>query len=330
MRYLDKIERYIPPILRESMKKYIVDSSLFHMLYEKHVRKQIRNLQQRFRPSIIYIETTNACNANCVMCIRKEMTRPVGFMGMNLYRKIIDECARWNIKEVRLHNVGEPLLDRLLVEKITYAKKKQIPKVVFYTNGSLLTPELCKEIILAGIDKVYISFDAANKSTYEAIRKGLKFEQVCNGIESLLDVRNRMNLGYPEVHIAYTCMESNRKEIRPFKLKWGKLVDSIHYCDVCDWATQKEINSKIYRFNRRWPCVYLWKAMFIHWNGDAAICCLDFDGKVILGNVRDTALEKIWTNTKYQNMRRLHLDNNLTTIPVCNKCVSNRLWSQCD
>lgn len=330
LRYIDIIGKFVPCMFRELIKKYILDFPLFHSIYKEYVKKEISRLGGNFIPNIVYIEITNSCNAKCVMCVRKEMTRPIGFMGMELYKKIVNECAAWNIHEIRLHNIGEPLLDKTLVEKIAYAKKKGIPKVVFYTNGSLLNPELCKEIILAGIDEIFVSFDAATKHTYETIRKGLKFEHVSDGIKSLLDARNNMKLGSPKIHIAYTCMDLNRKEIRPFKLKWESLVDSVYFCDICDWATQKEMDSKIYRFNRKWPCVYLWKAMFIHWNGDVVICCLDFNRKVVFGNAGNETLEKIWTNNKYQHVRKLHLDNTLTTIPICDKCTSNRLWSQYD
>jgi hypothetical protein len=40
---------------------------------------------------------------------------------------------------VRVHNYGEPFLDRELVEKVRYAKQKGIAEVGMISNGSLIT-----------------------------------------------------------------------------------------------------------------------------------------------------------------------------------------------
>jgi len=329
--YLNRLITITPYTFRSIIKKYLLGQSLFYYLYNLYIKKvEIKKFKKEFKPKVVYIEITNCCNADCIMCVRKEMTRKIGFMDLELYKKIIDECAVWNVNEIRLHNIGEPLLDKFLVERIVYAKKKKIPKIVFYTNGSLLNPSLSKEIILAGIDEIFISLDATNKHTFEKIRKGLKYEQVLDGIQSLLAIKSRRNLVSPKIFLAYTCMDLNRKEINSFKLKWQNLVDNIYFCDICDWGGQKIIHSNIYHFKRKWPCVYLWKTMFILWNGDAVPCCLDFDGKIKLGNAKEESIPKIWINDKYQNIRRSHLNHLLDSIPLCKHCTSNRLWSQYD
>src|SRR5262245_62831491 len=74
-------------------------------------------------PEIVQIESTNICNAKCVFCPRDEMLRRQGVMDMALYRKIVDECATLGITHVRVHNYGEPFIDRLLVEQVRYAKE---------------------------------------------------------------------------------------------------------------------------------------------------------------------------------------------------------------
>jgi len=73
-------------------------------------------------PDIVQIESTNLCNAKCVFCPRDEMHRRQGVMDFELYRKVVDECAALGITHVRVHNYGEPFLDKTLVEKVRYAK----------------------------------------------------------------------------------------------------------------------------------------------------------------------------------------------------------------
>ena len=67
-------------------------------------------------PDIVQIESTNLCNAKCVFCPRDEMHRRQGVMEMDLFRKIADECAALGITHIRVHNYGEPFLDKQLVE----------------------------------------------------------------------------------------------------------------------------------------------------------------------------------------------------------------------
>ncbi len=63
-------------------------------------------------PRVVRLETTNACNARCVICPHRQMRRPMVAMQSDLYARLIDECAVAGCREVHLHNFGEPLLDQ--------------------------------------------------------------------------------------------------------------------------------------------------------------------------------------------------------------------------
>src|SRR5215204_6798051 len=101
-------------------------------------------------PEIVQIESTNICNAKCVFCPRDEMHRRQGIMSLDLFRKIVDECVELGITHVRVHNYGEPFVDRKLVEKVRYAKQKGIKEVGMISNGSLITEQVAKGMIDAG------------------------------------------------------------------------------------------------------------------------------------------------------------------------------------
>ena len=118
-------------------------------------------------PEIVQIESTNICNARCVFCPRDDMERRQGIMDMALFRKVADECAALGIEHVRMHNYGEPFVDRQLVEKVRYAKQAGIPQVGMISNGSLITETAAKGMIDAGLDAINISVDASGKETFE-------------------------------------------------------------------------------------------------------------------------------------------------------------------
>src|SRR6476620_8262907 len=129
-------------------------------------------------PEIVQIESTNICNAKCVFCPRDEMHRRQGVMDFDLFRKVVDECAALGITHVRVHNYGEPFLDRELVEKVRYAKHKGIAEVGMISNGSLITEDIARGMIDAGLDAINISVDAAGKEVFEETRLNLDYDTV--------------------------------------------------------------------------------------------------------------------------------------------------------
>nr|MDP9323745.1 radical SAM protein [Acidobacteriota bacterium] len=125
-------------------------------------------------PEIVQIESTNICNAKCVFCPRDDMHRRQGIMSVDLFRKIVDECVELGITHVRMHNYGEAFIDKKLVEKVRYAKQQGIKEVGMISNGSLITDQIARGMIDAGLDAINISVDASGKEVFESTRIGLK------------------------------------------------------------------------------------------------------------------------------------------------------------
>ncbi|MEJ2745807.1 MAG: radical SAM protein, partial [bacterium] len=149
-------------------------------IYRFLLHRQIEAVRARNGPFplVVAAENSNICNAGCVMCPYPAMRRRKGFMEMALFRKIVDECAKHPGVELRLSGFGEPLLDKKLVERIAYAKRKGIEKVQLTTNASLLDKEMSLAIVNSGLDEIMFSVDGYNKESYERIRTGLSFYEV--------------------------------------------------------------------------------------------------------------------------------------------------------
>ncbi|MDO8303978.1 MAG: SPASM domain-containing protein, partial [Sedimentisphaerales bacterium] len=76
------------------------------------------------------------------------------------------------------------------------------------------------------------------------------------------------------------------------------------------------------------PCRYLWEGLFVYWNGDVGVCCEDNAARrIVIGNVADQCLEKIWAGEKMKNLRKLHLNGNRHLHAICGKqCSYNTAW----
>ena len=291
-------------------------------ILSKMVVKPFEWLYKDFPPTV-RVETTNLCNARCITCPRDEMTRQLGVMDMDLYEKIIHECAKNHIGSIHLHNFGEPLMDNNLAHRIKMAKEVGIHRVKIFSNGSLLTSEKALELIESGLDEIKISIDGHTKETFEKIRKRLSYDVVVDNISSIIRLREKNNRKTPKVVLNFVRTEKNIQEEKAFVRRWSGEVDKVSIDKAHNWGVNHFIplkNSKIHK-----PCLRVWNTFTILWNGDVALCCLDYDGQVILGNVEKEDITQIWHGERLKEIRECHVHADLENIPICRDCSKARL-----
>jgi radical SAM protein with 4Fe4S-binding SPASM domain len=263
-------------------------------------------------PDIVQIESTNLCNAKCVFCPRDEMHRRQGVMDFELFTKIVDECAALGITHVRVHNYGEPFLDRQLVEKVRYAKSKGIAEVGMISNGSLITEEIARGMIDAGLDAINISVDAAGKDTFERTRLNLKYDDVIGNIRTLARLRAESGKRRPKLILSFVRQDNSADE-QAFIKEWSQIADKVHITDLHNWAGTLNARSDV-----RYPCYRLWLTFTVLWDGRVSLCCADFDGRHILGDLRTQTIAQVWNSPAYRAVRKQHLDDGGPEI--CRSC----------
>lgn len=332
----DKIKEYLYSRLKSSIfiRKTIKQSKLSNLyLAQIFLNKRIENINNnlpKFPPKLI-IENTNICNAACVMCPYKKMTRKKGVMSFELFKKIIDEySSSTHTKRLQMNNMGEPLIDPLIVRKIKYAKEKGIEQVFFFTNGSLLDKQLTEKLIDSGLDYMIISLDGITKETYEKVRKNLKFEEVINNIENFMILRRERRADRPKIELHITLLNENRSDEKEFVKKMKNMADYVSVTYAHDWAGQQEAKNIEYIQKSHQlklaPCSNLWSELTILWDGRVALCCIDYEGKVILGDVNRESLQNIWKCEKLRMIREYHLKRQFDQIELCKKC-SEHIWA---
>jgi len=263
-------------------------------------------------PDIVQIESTNLCNAKCVFCPRDDMHRRQGVMEMDLFQKIVDECATLGITHVRVHNYGEPFLDKQLVEKVRYAKGRGIREVGMISNGSLITEELAQGMIDAGLDAINISVDASGKEVFESTRLNLEYDVVIRNVETLVRLRNAAGKRRPKLILSFV-RQNNSADEQQFIEHWRKVADKIHITDLHNWAGTLNATSDV-----NFPCYRMWQTFTVLWDGRVSLCCADFDGRHILGDLRTQSIAQVWNGPAYLEVRRQHLESGGPEI--CRSC----------
>ena len=142
-------------------------------------RRAKRASSVNFLPVQLDVEPVSRCNFHCTMCTVSDWPKyqRAADMSFEDFKNVLDQ--NYGVLELKLQGLGEPLLARdSLFEMIRYARKRHI-WVRTTTNGSLLhLKDNYKKLIDSGINEIQISFDGASKETFEAIRRGSKFEKV--------------------------------------------------------------------------------------------------------------------------------------------------------
>ena len=283
-------------------------------------------------PLNLDIESTSFCNLKCPMCYRtlvdfdSKHSDRLGFMDLGLYKKIIDEGAKYGLYAIKLNYTGEPLLHKQLPEMIEYAKKNGVVDVQFNTNGVLLRGDLAERVLDAGVDRIIISFDSIKKERYEQIRVGAVFEEVVRNVEDFVSLRNKKGMKKPCVRISMVKMKENLDEVDEFYRFWKERVDLVTFVNYVNYLGEdkeadKRYIAKIDNQDDDFICAQLWQRMFIIWDGTITPCCGDLDISLKLGNAKTDSIYNIWHSGEYQQMRKWHWEGNYRKMAICNKCT---------
>lgn len=282
-----------------------------------------RRFTRSFIPKVLYLETTNHCNAHCIMCPHDKMTRPRGQMPWALFTKIIDECATFEGRGLRifLHKDGEPLLDPLLFDRIRYVKQKLgRSRVHFNTNASLLDAAKAEQILQSPLDSMVLSVDGASPETYGKIRVGLQYEIVKANIEQFFE-KKRARPSQLEVIMQMVVGRENHHEVKRYRELWEGRADRIVFKPMHNFLVQgTALHGGAAGNVQRQRCSMPFHVMLIYANGDVGLCCWDFDNIARLGNVRESDLLAVYNQPGFAAIRRAMRAGDCAMVRPCNMC----------
>jgi len=297
----------------------------------KYIYYKLNRIKLPFYPDRMYLELTNNCNFQCVMCPngRGLMKRKKGFMDYELFERIVDEMAP-HVQTIVLHIWGESLLHPKIFDMIKYCQKYNV-KTELSTNTSLLNEIVTRKILDSGLDTIYLCVDGVTKKTYEQVRKTGDYEKAVKNVEDFLRLKKETKNKKPFINLQIIIMEETKDEIEKFKKQWSvEGVDKINLKPLDTWGGQiPDINNlgirSIEKPMKRFHCPNLWYHAHIYWDGTLVCCDRDFDAKYPLGRV-DEGVMKAWNGPEMSELRKKHIIQNLGDVPSCSNCNEWRWW----
>jgi len=290
---------------------------------------KLKEAKLSYMPLRIWLEPTNHCNLKCIMCPNHNLSKnEKGYMDFSLYTKIIDELTKFD-PIIYLHHRGESLLHPAFFSMAKYAKDRNL-FLILHTNGTLLNEKKAYQLIDSGIDRVIFSFDGFKKETYEKIRINGNFDKTLANIIQFLIIKKKTGTKKP--YVALEIINFSRKNNPQDEVEKKKFLDKfkglplnkIQKRNLHNWGGEFTLKK-----GKKFPlssCPFPWISLVILWDGNVLPCTQDFYGKLVLGNVSNDSLEKIWNNEKMIRLRKEMIDPKNINIDICKNC--DRLWRE--
>jgi AdoMet-dependent heme synthase len=177
---------------------------------------------QAQKARLVFWEVTKGCNLRCIHCRASatELSSPSD-LSTKTALGIIDQIAA-AANPILVLSGGEPLYRSDIFQLARYATGKGL-RVALATNGTLVTKEVARMIVDAGVKRVSISLDGADAETHDSFR-GIPgaFDAAVQGL------RNLRSLGM-SVQINMTIARHNAHQLpEVFDLAKSVGADALH------------------------------------------------------------------------------------------------------
>lgn len=290
-------------------------------------RKPLQELLPLNKPLGLCIDACDVCNFKCDFCFQKYRNIEGKVLSKELFAKIVDDMKEFDepFKTVHLYNFGEPLINGDIAAFVKMLKENGVAEITqITTNGSLLTQQMSKELIEAGLDRITFSIYGLSDAEYQKFSSAqVSFSKLLDNISYFYGIK-----GECKVHVKIAGDYFNEEQYEEF-LNIFKNITDTYYIDNAvnfwpDLVTVKHTENKhIYGMlnnEKNKICPQPFYQMVIHSDGIVSPCCVDYDKKIIVGDINKESLKEIWSGKEYQRLRKKILQGDLKDELRCKNC----------
>ena len=250
------------------------------------------------------LELTNHCNLKCSFCPTGNglLARPKGFMEPEVFRRAL--AGAGPLEFTLLFQWGESLLHP---EFGTLAREAAAhgTRTLVTTNGTLLDERRTDLLLDAGLDRVTVSVDGDAES--HATIRGVPLARTEAGLDRLLSERDRRGID-TAIDVSMVVSPETEHAAADFQARYRDRVDRVQTIPL---LTQGE---------RRTRCREPWRGgLVVLQDGRVTVCCVDHDGELAFGDVREQSLRELWNGRAMQDLRARHVSGDLPDI--CASCT---------
>lgn len=271
-----------------------------------------------------YLEITNICNLDCLFC--PKTARAPRRLTIDEFELLTDRLVG-EVQFLYFHLMGEPLMHPRLPEMVRRAREKGFVPVLT-TNGTLLNIEgehawpIAEPLLDAGLHKLQISIHSHegngkdnpeqymhNVMTYakEAVRRG-----------TIVVLRLWNQGGYDSHNDELHDLIANYIP-RPWTQRYDgwRLADHLYleYDQMFEWPDEEHDE---YHEDETF-CYALRNQVGVLVDGTVVPCCLDHEGSIALGNLKEQILDEILSGPRAKALYD-GFTNHTATESLCRRC----------
>lgn len=281
-------------------------------------------------PFLIYVEPTSYCNLKCKFCPNSKVDKKnKSFMSMGVFNKILDDIKEFpeRPRVFKFCGIGEPLLNKNTPDMIRLIKdNSSADKIIMYTNGILLNPELNRKLVESGLDQINISVEGLNDEDYlNYAETKVDFNKFVENIVDLYDKRKQMKI-YIKIH---NLVINNIDDEKRFYDTFGNISDYIQIEGISHIFSDFKSNGESENINRytsdkenkRQICSICFKTLNVNADGTCSPCSVDWAHRVIIGDIKNESLLNIWNGDKLRALRKRFCTNTIDKSEACFDCA---------
>lgn len=176
----------------------------------------------------VYIEPTNRCNLSCRICVRNIWNEAPGQMSSTTFARFVEGLREISPPPtVFFGGFGEPLFHPAIVEMVAQVKALGT-QVELITNGTLLSEEMSRRLIAAGLDTLWVSIDGATPESYADVRLGAALPEILENLAGFRRCLRSAGAAAPTLGVAFVAMQRNLADL-PAVLRLGRRLGATRF-----------------------------------------------------------------------------------------------------
>ncbi|HUP41656.1 MAG TPA: radical SAM protein [Thermoanaerobaculia bacterium] len=285
------------------------------------------DVARRFYLKYVSLEAHTLCNQGCYFCPVAYDPREAYFMPTERYQEIVGQLAahRETIEAVFMINYNEPTADKRFVDQVRTLKQAGLPPATL-TNGTGLTPKRVDALVeMGGLRFLSINLSTLDAGRYAADRKGDHLELVLKNLDYAKD---RAVAEEMDIVVLGRGDEVHRRDFEEIRLRFAGSRFNVKLFEVMDRAGYLQIGLAA-RNKTLCGCdnVGSRPLQHLHINpyGKCLLCCEDYDGNYVVGDLEEETLDEVLTGPRLALMRRwvYGLEESPADF-ICRSCVFAR------
>lgn len=270
-------------------------------------------------PAVLFIEPTNACNFRCPICPESlpDYRERAGYgqrMTDNVFRSTIDSLAGRHLQAIRFWGMGEPLLNPALPAMIR-SLRGYADNLELATNGTMI-PYYGDPLLDSGLTLLRISVYGSSGNYREKSGSRFTGETVVYATRNARQCRDSMG-STPKIVAQFV---GEPTDIPWFIQNFSGVADELSIDKIHNWDGSDARLVQLGPSATTECCPKPFRELYVKANGDVSVCCLDWDGRLIVGNVLKNSLQEIWEDVAINRIRLLHYGDRRDALEACRDC----------